>query len=161
MRYLSFRFYVVVSVVMMALGISLAAQRFMDRRSFDSVWGTITYLGDRWKDLPSEHPGKFRYVVVDTYPDPFELFVGKAPGDFSPAFEKIDSLTVGQRILIYYAEPSDVPEHVNRTAQFIESNGTLYFERGNAALYIGVSIVAISGLLLCFLLYSKRRGWVA
>jgi hypothetical protein len=154
--------YVAASIAMMALGLDVMATRFKSRRSLDSISGTVTYLSDHWQDLPSTHPGKFRYIAVDTYPYVIEMFIGKAPGDYSPASEQVDSLKVGQRVLIYYDRSSDddIREtHINRSAQFIERDGIVYFERGNQDIYVGGFLVALSGLLLCFLIYVRQKGW--
>ncbi|MCU0443688.1 MAG: hypothetical protein MUE85_02140 [Microscillaceae bacterium] len=41
-------------------------------------------------------------LKVKGYPKTFELFIGKDFGDFSPEFEKIDDLKLGDKIDVFF-----------------------------------------------------------
>ena len=57
------------------------------KQDFDHVEGVIEYIEKTSPLYPNKNPDKYRFLKVDTYNKPFELFVGKASGDFKPKLE--------------------------------------------------------------------------
>lgn len=129
------------------------------KSEYSVIHSRINYLDQRYRDLPNRHFGKYRYLKVDAYPYPFELFIGKETGDFKPKFENIDALAVGDTVSIYgYQTPETEKEGINQHVQFIEKDGVLFFERGNAYNIIGISLIFISIGLSVFCFIQWKRG---
>lgn len=128
------------------------------KSKFIKQTGIITYLGKTYADLPNRHHGKYRYLLFDGYPRVLELFIGKDPGDFSPNYENLDQLRLGDTITIYYDEPlNEKTEQVNRLAYFIDKGNTAYFIMGSRDKYIAYFVWGFSLLLAVVLVALKRK----
>jgi len=98
--------------------------------------------------LPVRHHGKYRYLEIDGYPYPFEIFVGNEPGDFKPKYERIDNLKQGDTVSIFYYETENTKnEGINRFIQFIDKDGQSFFERGNSNKLMGIAFIGLSIML--------------
>ena len=104
----------------------------------------------KYGDLPQRDFSKYRYLKIDNFSRPFELFVGKEGGDFSPALDKIDSLKSGDEVTIYYDENfRTVLEPVNRLPYFIDRGANPVFifspsQRHLAWIIVGLSIACLT-----------------
>lgn len=130
------------------------------KNEFQYISGKITYLDKIYEDLPIRNHGKYRYLSLDNYPKIFEIFIGKDFGDFKPAYENIDSLKLGDEIIIYYDEipPNRSDSRVNSLLQFLDKKDKPYFIRGDIDKYFG-SILFICGLAIgIWLMYLKNIG---
>src|ERR687897_450937 len=83
----------VLTILVLGFGILTRGQK--QKHEFYQVTGSITTIGQSFANDANRHEGKMRFLQVGNYPKVFEVFIGKDPGDFSPAFEKIDALKAG------------------------------------------------------------------
>ena len=156
---LRFRVILIVALCLGAFAVWKMNQDSKPKEQYEKLSGTITYIDKRLGALPNRDLGKYRYLKIDNYKYPLEIFIGKDAGDFKPKFEKIDSLKVGDAISIYHYSSDDTQNQgINRVIQFIEKNNVLYFERGDASKIIGISILALSiGLIIISLIALKMK----
>jgi hypothetical protein len=154
-------FYRSLFVIILCIGllVYLFIRPEMPKESFTRVDGQIEYIGQTYKDLPNRHFGKYRYILIDTYYRPFELFIGKETGDFSPKYEKIDQLIKGDFISIYYDDrPEKYEEPVNRLAYFIDRNNEEIYIQGFGGKTFYLMFGAVLILFIGFLFYLRKTG---
>src|SRR5687767_2706958 len=117
---LRFRIIVLVCLFLSALSVIFILNNTQDKHKYANLVGTIIYKSDKLGDLPNRNFGKYRYITLDTYSLPFELYIGKDFGDFKPLYERLDSLQVGDFISVFFYETeNDKNEGINRNIQFI------------------------------------------
>ena len=130
-----------------------------DKSDFKKVKGVVEYIGTSSPLNQNNHPPRYRYLKVEGYGRPFELFIGKETGDFSPELEKIDTLQPGDTVTVYYDENISIQNApVNRLAYFIDLNNAPVFVKGiwetGAAYFIGGFSVA----LFFWVFALKKKG---
>ena len=146
-----------------ALGFVILTRGQKQKHDFDSITARIISIGRSFPGAFNRHEEKTRYVQVGNYPKVFELFIGHDPGDFSPAFEKVDALKTGDIVTVYYDEEHTRAadnETVNRLAQFIDKDGKPYFIRGNKDKYGGYGAIGAGILIGLTLLILKKKGTI-
>jgi hypothetical protein len=151
---------IAVSITVTVLMIIYIQSNSKGKLEYEKNTGQITYLDKQLGNLPVRDLGKYRYLKIDSYEYPFEIFVGNKSGDFKPNFEQIDKLKFGDTITVYYYQTSDVfKEEINRFVQFIDKENISYFERGNSKKTLGVVVISICVLLLIsgVVLWKKRK----
>lgn len=130
-----------------------------DKNEYTETKGVITFLGQKYEQWPNRNFGKYRYLEIDNYSYPFEIFIGIDKGDFSPKFQNLDLLKIGDSIQVYYYETDHTRlEKLNRFVQFIEKENILFYERGNSQRILGTVILMIWLLLLAFATYLWKSG---
>ena len=135
-----------------------------EKESFTHIRGAVVSVEKTYQDLPSRDLGKYRYIQLDGYPVPFEVFIGKESGDFQPDLEQVDSLRVGDIVDIFYAEEDFLSEQesVNRLAYFIDRDDLAIFKKGSGwEKGMAYFLFSVSFLLLVVLIYLKRVGKVS
>lgn len=138
-----------------SLGISILMIVYMRMNSktkheYSQSTGEVIYLNQELGNLPLRDPGKYRYLQINGYDYPFEIFVGNESGDFKPAFEQIDQLKTGDKISVYYYETDNTyQEGINRFIQFIDKDGVSYFERGDSSKTFAFIVIGLCLLLTC------------
>jgi hypothetical protein len=133
--------------------------KFMSKDSFTKISGRITYLENHYHQFPLRDFGKYRYIALDTYPYIIELFVGREAGDFSPEFENLGGLKIGDTVSIYYDVNSDISqEQINRTTEYIYKGDICFFHNGNSSFYVGIFTLILTSLCFIFLMYQKKKG---
>ena len=142
----------------MALGFLLFTRADKSKSSFQNVSGIITSFSNSIESFPDKDSSKFRYLQLDNFPKTFELFIGKDFSDFSPAYERLDKLKVGDTITIYFDETKSSNPYFNRSVQFINKGQTPYFIRGRTDLYVGCSAILVCAGLVAYLLFLKKEG---
>jgi hypothetical protein len=148
---LRFRVIVVISVLLVIMGILIMNRSSKPKTDYKKITSSIVFIGKQFRELPYRDIGKFRYLKIEDYPFPFEIFIGNESGDFKAKSEKLDSLKIGDNISVYFYETANTrQEGINRFAQFIEKDNELYFERGNSNRILGLVIIVISILLIVF-----------
>lgn len=114
------------------------------------------YLNKHLGELPFRDIGKYRYLMLQGYPFPFEIFVGKDPGDFSPKYDQIDNLRPGDVVSVFYYETEYTQEEkINRYIQFIDKGETSFFEQGDSQWTM--AWVAVG--LMCFVIAGAFALW--
>lgn len=148
-------------ITIIALASVILARGKKEKDEFYNLNGSITAIEKTYQELPIRHPGKYRYLILDNYQKPFEIFIGKDPGDFKPELEKIDELKVGNKISVYYDEdPSETDMRINRLIQFIDKDSAPYYIRGSHDKIFGYILIALGFMLGILLLVFKNRGTI-
>jgi hypothetical protein len=146
-------------ITIIILGSFILVRGIKEKSDFHRISGRITYLGKVYEELPNRDKGKYRYLLIDTYPKMFELFIGKDFGDFKPKYERIDSLKPGDDILVYYDEDSKETDiRLNRLIQFIDKEDKPYFIRGSKDKNFGFFLIGIGILLGGIIFYLNKTG---
>jgi hypothetical protein len=151
-------FFGIVSILV--LGFIISIRGYKEKKDFYQVTGIITSITRSIPSYSNRHDGKIRYLQVKGHPKPFELFIGKDPGDFSPAFEQLDQLKAGDVITVYYDEDEltgSSIDDVNRLAQFIDKNQQPYFIRSDKDKYFGYFAIGMSACIGATLLLLDRK----
>lgn len=135
-------------------------QNSKEKDEYLSITGYVEFMENSYKGFPKRNLGKYRYLKVDGYPYPFELFVGKDAGDFKPKFEQIDKLKQGDLVTVYYYETDNThEEQINRFVQFVDKEGVSFFEIGNVHKVLGYFMLFLIFLLAVggYVLYKKGK----
>ncbi|MCU0392354.1 MAG: hypothetical protein MUE81_14655 [Thermoflexibacter sp.] len=145
-------------VILLSIMIILRGNK--DKNSFYQITGIIASL-EKSTTLQTNlrHEGKYRYIQLRNSDRIFEIFIGKDIGDFKPKFERIDNLSVGDEITIYYDDNFKTTDsQINRLVQLIEKNNQSYFERGNWDIILGILLLSfcICGILVLW--FFKIKG---
>ena len=151
---------IAVSIALTAIMIVYIQLNSKEKVEYEQSTGQIIYFEKQFGNLPTRDFGKYRYLKIDSYEYPFELFVGSEAGDFKPKFEQIDKLKLGNTITVYYYQTSTVfNEGINRFVQFIDKEDLSYFERGNSSKIVGIVVISICILLLIggVVLWKKQK----
>ena len=151
---------IAVSITLTVMMIVYIQRESKEKLEYEKNTGQITCLDKQLGNLPTRNLGKYRYLVIDGYEYPFEIFVGNESGDFKPKFEQIDKLKQGDTVTVYYYQTNDVIEAgVNRFVQFIDKDNVSYFERGNSQMTLSVVAISICVLLLIggVVLWKKQK----
>ena len=155
--------FLLISVVLLFVSIYYLTTTYKLKREFHNITGSVEWVSMKYGDLPQRDFSKYRYLKIDNFSRPFELFVGKEGGDFSPALDKIDSLKSGDEVTIYYDENfRTVLEPVNRLPYFIDRGANPVFifspsQRHLAWIMVGLSIACLT-LVIVFRPKTANRS---
>ncbi len=145
----TFRSITVIAIIMIIMMIVYMQMNSKKKTEYTATTGQITYLDQQFEQWPPRNLGKYRYLKIEGYEYPFQIFVGKDAGDFKPKMEQIDLLKVGDTVTVFYYELEDTRKiGVNNFAQFIEKDNQPYFERGDSAKTMGIVVIVLAGLLI-------------
>jgi hypothetical protein len=146
----------------LALAVLVYTRAGNERSEFYQTTGEVLYIGEATASLPQKDKHKHRYLQVSSHAKTFELFVGKATGDFQPQFEKLDSLQTGDTVTIYYDEnPYTENDHINRLAYFIDRGKEPVFIKGSWEKKLAYFILGLCALLAALLFYLKKKGRIS
>jgi len=123
------------------------------KNDYPHVTGKIIYLDSAMGSLPTRDVGKYRYLKIENYPYPFEIYADEQGA-------RIDSLKKGDIVTARFYETSNTKEeHINRFLQFLEKNNKLYFKRTDFMANLGYVIIGLSIALMFFFytLYKKNK----
>lgn len=154
--HISFRGVLFASIITCGLGIIVAMNNSQEKLEYHKTSGTITFYSKQFQTLPIRNRGDFRYIKIDTYQYPFEIYEPNS----KPTEKTIDTLKVGDVIDIYFYETSNTTiEGLNRFAQFIDKDGQSYFIRSSFQQQLGYVIIGLSLLMdfVAFILWKKRK----
>jgi hypothetical protein len=130
-----------------------------ERSSFQTISGILLSLQNSHERFPGKDSSKFRYLEIDNYPQPFEVFIGKGTGDFKPKYENIDKLEPGDSLTIYFEETDKTKnEPVNNRAYFIDRGSTNFFIKGNAIKNWIYGLAIFCTLFIPVLIILKMKG---
>ena len=129
------------------------------KTSFSKSNGVIISLNKVNDNYPGKDSLKFRYLQIDNYPKPFELFIGKNAGDFKPKFENIDNLKLGDSITVYFDESYKTQNKpVNNLVYFIDKGQESFFIEGNSKKNLIYGIIVFCLIFILVLLILKKKG---
>lgn len=130
-----------------------------DRSAFQKISGKIVSIENSFERYPGKDTSKFRYILINNYPIPFEIFVGKSKYDFKPNVEQISLLKVGDSLTIYFDEKYTTKnEPVNNLAYFIDRKSEVIFVKGNAGKIFFLGFIIFCGILLVVITFLKKKG---
>ena len=142
------------SVGIIVLGALLYLKSSKAKTEYEIVKGKIDYIDSSLENLrPRDH----RFIHIEGEETVFDVFIGKQTGDFSPEFEKLDALNVGDEITLYHSDDtpfqSNKDVRLNKNVEFIDKDNQPHFVRGTknklgGLAFIGVGILFIVGLIV-------------
>ena len=142
-----------------ALSVFFVQRGDKSKASFDNVTGTIISFEKTNENYPRRDSSKFRYLRVESYPKPFEIFVGKDAGDFKPKFENVDNLQIGDIITVYYAEDGKTQKAaVNNLVYFIDKGKEVVFIEGNSKKNVIYGLIGFCLITILILVILKWKG---
>jgi hypothetical protein len=150
---LSFRSVVTVSILLSIIFGMLMWRNSKEKKEYDHLNGKITYLDQKLGDLPYRDPGLYRYLKIDSYQYPFEIYTDEQSA-------RIDSLKTGDIVDVYFYQTGDTEKiHLNRFLQFLDKDDKPYFKHRN--IIIGLGIVSIAMLVIlciaCYVFYKRGK----
>lgn len=145
------------SIFITIFGIYLSIRGNKEKTDFTQVKGKIDFYDTTFDNLKKRD---HRYIHLTEHSLIFDLFIGKETGDFSPKFEQLDKLKIGDEIIIYHDDETPFQKNrdlrLNKTVQFIDMNGEPYFIRGNKDKYGGY-LLSFVGIIFVFLLGTLKK----
>lgn len=155
----SVRGVILASFVISILSILVIKENSKTKLEYLKSTGKVEFLEQIYKNLPTRDKGEFRYLKVDSYPYPFEIYKSNS----KPTQKKLDELKVGDLVDIYFYETGNTFEvGLNRYTQFLDSNGESYFIRNSFQKNTGYVLLGLCGLLLLVALVLwklKKLKW--
>ena len=146
-------------ILIIGFGIYLSVRSGTEKNEFENVTGKIDYFE---KTFGNSNKRDHRFIHITDYELVFDIFIGKQTGDFSPQFEQLDNLKIGDEVTVYFADKTPLQKNqnlsLNKTVQFIDKNGEAYFIRGNKDKYGACFFIGIGILTMLMLLIGKKRG---
>jgi hypothetical protein len=146
-------------IVIIAFGFFLSIRSGKEKSDFNRVTGKIDFFEKTYGNLKKRD---HRFIHVTDYELVFDLFIGKQTGDFSPQFEQLDKLKIGDEITVYYADKTPLQKNqnlrLNKTVQFIDKSGKAFFVRGNKDKYGAYFFIGIGIFTMIILLIGKKLG---
>lgn len=126
---------------------------------YSKVTGTLVSVENYNDNYPGNDTLKFRYLLIDNYPKPFELYIGKGAGDFKPKFENIDNLKIGDILTIYFSESYKTQRRpVNNRVFFIDKGQVPFFIEGNSKKNLIYGIIAFCAVFILIIIILKVSG---
>lgn len=148
-----FRTLTAFSIVCIIIFVIFINNNSRDKRDYDKVTGKITYLDKKMGDVFVRDFGRYRYLVLDNYSFPFEIYTDEQG-------KRFDSLKKGDVITAYfYVDTTFDDDNINRHIQYVEKSGKLYFEKGNFPVLLGYSMIGFLIVTIIFwcILYQKGK----
>jgi hypothetical protein len=145
---------VIAGIGITAFGIYLYLGSLKTKTEYETVNGKIDYIGESFEDLS---PRDTRFIHIEGYPLVFQVFVGKETGDFSPKFEQLDKLKIGDEVIAYHsgtlAFQKNKDARLDKHLEYLDKDNQPYFIKGNknklgGLFFIGTGIFLVIGLLI-------------
>ncbi|KAA0992685.1 hypothetical protein [Dyadobacter aurulentus] len=139
----TFRGIAFIGIFMMIASIAFTRMNSKEKTEYISLKGQIIYLDQTMGTLPTRDKGSYRYLIIDSYQFPFEIYADKQA-------RIVDSLAIGDHITVYFYETGNThSEKLNRYLQFLEKDGIIYFKRTGFQRTMGFIMIGMSlGLVL-------------
>ena len=157
--HISVRGVTIVAAILAFLSFLLVRENSQAKHEYQTSEGKVVYFDSKYQDLPKRHIGDFRYLIIDSYPYPFEIYEPNS----EPTENTIDEFKVGDLIEVFYFERKNT--HViglNRFAQFIDKGGKPYFVRNSFQKSLGYALLGMCGLIISGALIAwkfKKLKW--
>lgn len=130
-----------------------------DRSYFQSVSGILRSLQNTHERHAGFDTSRYRYIQIDNYPQPFQIFIGNNATDFKPTYQNIDKLKPGDSLTIYFEENYRTrSEAVNNLAYFIDRGSETIFIKGNSIKSLIYGLVIFCAVFIVFLIFLKVKG---
>ncbi len=121
----------------------------------------IASIAKTYQDLPSRDASNYRYLILQNFYKPLELFIGHGRFEFAPEVDKVDQLEPGDVIDVCYEDVyKEEEQSVRRGVYTIEKNNVPFYKEGNSRKPLANGIMGIIVVTLIGLLYLKPKGWI-
>jgi hypothetical protein len=142
------------------MGIYLLRTAYKDKREFQKITGTVDCISMKYLDLPNRDYSKYRYIKINGFVKPFELFVGKDPGDFKPALNKMDIVKPGDILSVYFGDENykTMEAPVNRLAYYIDKGRIPVFIFSPFQFYMAWFVIAMAIIIIIITVIGKVKG---
>ncbi len=148
--------YLVLAIVLSAL---FALRQYDNKTDLRKATGIVTAISNINDHFPGKDTARYRYLQLSAYDKPFQLFIGKSTGDFSPQLDKIAALSPGDSVTVYFRESDQtISSPVNNLAHFIDRGATPIFIKGNAGKWLVWGMAVFCVLMIAVLVWLKARG---
>lgn len=148
---------IIAAIFIIIAGGYLTFRGYKEKNDFIHLNSIIKYIGE--KDPQNQKGnGKYRYLILEDYPGVFQIFVGKESGDFSPEYENLNQLNIGDTISVYYDESFLQKSQYNNLTRFIDKGDKAIFIEGGLDKSFGYFIIGLGTLLGILLLILKKKG---
>lgn len=142
--HISVRGVIFATLIISILSIFVIRNNSKEKNEYLKVVGTVEYFDKEFQHLPTRHKGDFRYLIIDNYPYPFEIYKPNS----EPTKRNIDDLKIGDKIELFYYEIDNTHEiGINKFTQFIDKNEEPYFIRNSFQKNLGYGIIGICILM--------------
>lgn len=150
------------SAIIIALGAVLYSKSAKPKLEYHAVTGKIDYIDSSLEKLrPRDH----RFIHIEGQDKVFDVFIGMETGDFSPQFQKIDELQLGDEITVYHSDDTPLQRNrdlrLNKNVEFVDKNGQSYFVRGTKNKMGGIAFMGVGALLALGVIVLKQRGKIS
>ncbi len=149
----SFRVLLALSIVSI-LGVGFFIKNnSRSKNDYQQITGRLIYLDSKLGDLPYRDLGKYRYMRIEGYPYPFEIYADEQGAS-------LDSLRKGDKVTAWFYETDNTrEERINRFLQYLEENKKLYFKRTDFTANLGYILIAmiLAALWLFYWFYKKGK----
>lgn len=156
LTHLSVRGIFITSILLIGLTIPFIIANSKTKNEYNYKTGKIEYLADNYKSYPKRHKGDFRYLIINSYQYPFEIYLPNAV----KSQNNLDNLSIGDNIKIYYYENKSTHEsRINKFAQFVDKENIPFFIRGAFQKDLGYFIIGLIMVLnlISFILWKKNK----
>ena len=151
----SFRGVIYTSLFVIGLGIFVIINNSKEKSEYEKVTGRIEFFSKEYQNLPTRDKGDYRYLKIETYPYPFEIY---EPNSIKTE-KKLDDLAKGDTIDIYFFETSYTgDDKLNRYVQFIDKDRQPYFVRNHFKEQLGYVIILLGILLVLMAYFFWKKG---
>lgn len=130
-------------------------QRSKEKIEYSKLTGMVEYLDLEYGNLPNRNKGDYRYLILNSYPYPFEIYEPNSESTVNT----IDDLNIGDVVdVFFYENNSTHKKGINRFVMFIDHEGEPYFIRNAFDSKIGLVVLGLSGLICLLALFFWKRG---
>ncbi len=153
----SFRSVLFACIIIFTISIGIIYKNSLNKNELISSTGAITFLEKKYKEWPLRDYEKYKYIQIDSYDLPFEIFNGKDFMDFKPKICAIDELKPGDTVTIYYSK-KESKKNINQSLCYIDKEGKTYYERSSQGMVVGIFCLLSSILLAAAAWFGYRKG---
>ena len=153
--WLSVRGVIAAGVLLLAVSLSVLKDFLKEKSDYAVTTGRVEYVDKKLGELPKRHIGIFRYLIIDSYQFPFEIYKDNS----QPTRLTLDSLNVGDTVTVYYFERDyTYRDQLNKFVQFVDRGSDPVFIRNDFQLKLGYSLVFLSLGVIILALVLGRTG---
>jgi len=146
------------SILIMVFGIVLYSKSVKEKTEYMVVSGKIDFIKTSF-DFHKKRD--HRFIQVEGHDQIFDIFIGNKFGDFSPKFEKIDDLNMGDEINVYYSDEPPFQKgndfRLNKNVEFIDKSNQPYFIRGNKNKFGGIGFIVVGTISTIILAIALKK----
>ena len=139
-------------MLLLVLAAGLLIRGNKTKEEFFHCEGKIEFVTETYQEYPLKNPGQYRYLKIDCYKKPFQVYVGDS--------QKLD-VQAGDVLSVYYDdnEKEDAIK-INRLLQYVDKNGTAVFVRSAKDKIGGIVGIIFCLVMAVLLIYLKKRGTI-